>query len=487
MFALVAVVCGAVAQTQNENDLLEALKKGKTTTPPPTEQQLYGDDTEEAEVDSKQAKVAETEVGIMAPDSVVVSDGSDALMVADSAALILADARATKRPTDSLSIAMDSMLCAWAEKHSFMAREVVIGEPPMVDSVDMAPSDIPDSVYVNRLMAIGSAIPMSYNNVVRQFIISYTTRNKQVISNALGRSLYYFPLFEAELDAQGLPLELRMLPVIESALIPKARSKAGAAGLWQFMYGTSKGYGLEVSSFIDQRFDPILSTKAACKFLKHLYNSYGDWLLALAAYNCGPGNVNKALRRADGGKTFWDIYPYLPRETRSYVPAFIATTYTYHYHQQHDIKPIAPPVPLAVDTLRIDRIMHLEQISSTICTPIDVLRALSPQFKQDILPAVRGRAYSLVLPITEVGKFIDNQSAIMGKDTIYLAEYMSPVKNGEIPTFVIDSKTHIVKSGENLSIIAKKYNVTVKQLIKWNNIKNPSKLRVGQKLEVFFK
>jgi membrane-bound lytic murein transglycosylase D len=253
------------------------------------------------------------------------------------------------------------------------------------------------------------------------------------------------------------------------------------------MYGTSKGYGLEVSSFIDQRFDPMLSTKAACKFLKHLYNSYGDWLLALAAYNCGPGNVNKALRRADGGKTFWDIYPYLPRETRGYVPAFIATTYAYHYHQQHDIKPIEPPVPLAVDTLRIDRIMHLEQISSTIGTPIDVLRALNPQYKQDIVPAVRGRAYSLVLPLTEVGKFIDHQSTIMGKDTIYLAEYMSPVKNGEIPTFVIDSKTHVVKSGENLSIIAKKYNVTVKQLIKWNNIKNPSKLRVGQKLEVFFK
>ncbi|MBQ8334600.1 MAG: LysM peptidoglycan-binding domain-containing protein, partial [Tidjanibacter sp.] len=155
--------------------------------------------------------------------------------------------------------------------------------------------------------------------------------------------------------------------------------------------------------------------------------------------------------------------------------------------QQHDIKPIEPPVPLAVDTLRINRIMHLEQISSTIGTPIDVLRALNPQYKQDIIPAVRGRSYSLVLPLTEVGKFLDHEPAIMGKDTIYLAEYMSPIKNGEIPTFVIDSKTHVVKSGENLSIIAKKYNVTVKQLIKWNNIKNPSKLRVGQKLEIFFK
>ena len=487
VFALVAVVCGTVAQTQNENDILEALKKGKTTTPPPTEQQLYGDDEEDEVVAVVEGNKAKTEVGIMTADSVAVTDEGDALMVADSAAVILKDARATQRPSDSLSIAMDSMLCAWAQKHAFMAREMVIGEPPMVDSVDVAAGDIPDSVYVNRLLAIGSAIPLSYNNVVRQYIVSYTTRNKQVISNALGRSLYYFPLFEAELDAHGMPLELRMLPVIESALIPKARSKAGAAGLWQFMYGTGKGYGLEVSSFIDQRFDPILSTKAACKFLKHLYNSYGDWLLALAAYNCGPGNVNKALRRSNGGKTFWDIYPYLPRETRGYVPAFIATTYAYHYHQQHGITPIESPVPLAVDTLRIDRIMHLEQVSSTIGTPIDVLRALNPQYKQDIVPAVRGRAYSLVLPLTEVGKFLDHEPTIMGKDTIYLAEYMSPVKNGEIPTFVIDSKTHVVKSGENLSIIAKKYNVTVKQLIKWNNIKDPSKLRVGQKLEVFFK
>lgn len=466
-----ATMLGAAAQSQDEDAILEALKKGNSVTPPPTEQELYGDDEEEVDAEENNLLVA---------DSVAVAEGCR--VAADSVAM-----RPTTLPNDSLPLAMDSVLCAWAEKHAFMAREMVIGEPPVIDSVDVAAGDIPDSVYVNRLMAIGSAIPLSYNNVVRQYIVSYTTRNKQVISNALGRSLYYFPIFEAELDAQGLPIELRMVPVIESALIPKARSRVGASGLWQFMYGTSKGYGLEVSSFIDQRFDPILSTKAACKFLKHLYNTYGDWMLALAAYNCGPGNVNKALRRAEGGKTFWDIYPYLPRETRGYVPAFIATTYAYTYHQQHDIKPIEPPVPLAVDTLRINRIMHLEQISSTIGTPIDVLRALNPQYKQDIIPAVRGRSYSLVLPLTEVGKFLDHEPAIMGKDTIYLAEYMSPIKNGEIPTFVIDSKTHVVKSGENLSIIAKKYNVTVKQLIKWNNIKNPSKLRVGQKLEVFFK
>ena len=382
---------------------------------------------------------------------------------------------------------LDSMLISWSQRHSEITSEKLLNPFISIDTVDLPASEIPDSVYIARLEAIGSAIPMSYNDVVRQYIISYTTRNKSVMSRVIGRSLYYFPIFEAELDAHNLPLELRMLPVIESSLVPKARSKVGASGLWQFMYGTSKGYNLEVNSFIDQRFDPLLSTKAACKFLRHLYNMYGDWNLALAAYNCGPGNVNKALRKADGKGGFWDIYPYLPKETRGYVPAFIAATYAYHYYNEHNIVPTEPPMPLATDTIHIRRIMHLEQITSTIGTPIDVLRALNPQFKQDIIPAVRGREYDIVLPVTEIGKFLDNEAAIMGKDTIYLAEYMSPRKNGEMPTFVIDSKIHKVKEGENLSIIARKYGVTVKQICKWNNIKDPSKIRIGQKLEIFLK
>lgn len=382
---------------------------------------------------------------------------------------------------------IDSLLYDWSRRLSAITTDKLLNPLVAIDTVDLPVSQIPDSVYIARLEVIGSAIPLSYNDVVRKYIISYTTRNKGVMSRVLGRSQYYFPLFEAELDAQGMPLELRMLPVIESSLVPTARSPKGASGLWQFMYGTSKGYGLEVSSFIDQRFDPVLSTRAACKFLKHLYNIYGDWNLALAAYNCGPGNVNKALRKADGKAGFWDIYPYLPKETRGYLPAFIAATYAYHYHDQHDISPAESLVPLETDTVHIRRIMHLEQISSTIGTPIEVLKALNPQFKQQIVPAVRGRSYDLVLPLSEMGKFLDNQEAIMGKDTIYLAEYMSPRKNGEMPTFVIDSKIHKVKSGENLSIIARKYGVTVKQICKWNNIKDASKIRVGQKLEIFLK
>lgn len=492
---VLAATTFAHAQSLNENDILKALTEGKKEQVPPTEEELYGPEEEapavkpqpaQAEVATPKADATTPKVDAITPKADTAAPKAEEVMP-PTEAVPTTENTVEQKAEQSVMPRLDSMLCAWSEQNRFMACEQMLNPQILADTVDLPASNIPDSVYVERLKAIGSAIPLDYNDIVRKYIISYTTRNKQVISNALGRAQYYFPIFEAELDAQQMPLELRMVPVIESALLPKARSKKGAAGLWQFMYGTSKGYKLEVSSFIDERFDPVKATNAGCRFLKHLHNTYGDWLLALAAYNCGPGNVNKALRRSNGGKTFWEIYPYLPSETRGYVPAFIATTYAFHYHKQHGINPIEPPLPLATDTLHISRIMHFDQVSSTIGTPKDVLRALNPQFKQDIVPAVRGRSYSLVLPVGEVGKFMDYEAEIMGKDTIYLAEYMNPRKSGEIPTFVIDSKIHKVKSGENLSIIARKYGVTVKQICKWNNIKDPSKIRIGQKLEIFLK
>lgn len=380
----------------------------------------------------------------------------------------------------------DSLLLAWNKEYQTLMAERLHNPLISLDSVDLAAQDTPDSIYVARMQNLCSAIPMSYNDEVRKFIISYTTRNKAVISRALGRAQSYFPIFEEELLKNDLPLELRMLPIIESSMIPKARSRVGAAGLWQFMYTTAVGYKMEMTSFIDQRYDPVIATRAACKHLKMLYDMYDDWYLALAAYNCGAGNVNKALRRADG-KGFWDIYPFLPAETRNYVPAFLAVNYAYAYHKEHDITPAEPHIPLATDTLHIDRIMHFEQISSTIGTPIDVIRGLNPQFIKDIVPAVNGRSYDLVLPLETIGEFMKHEEEIMNKDVVYLAEYMSPRKNGEMPKFVIDSKTHKVKAGENLSLIAKKYGVTVKQICKWNNISNPSMIRIGQKLTIFLK
>jgi membrane-bound lytic murein transglycosylase D len=381
---------------------------------------------------------------------------------------------------------LDSLLMAWSKEYSTIMVDKLHNEIISTDGVDLEASKIPDSIYVARLKNMGSSIPMSYNQEVRKYIISYTTRNKGVISRALGRSQVYFPIFEEALMRYNMPLELKLLPVIESALNPKARSKAGASGLWQFMYRTALGYKLQMTSFIDQRFDPVLATDAACRYLLKLYGMYNDWNLALAAYNCGPGNVNKAIRKADS-KDFWKIYPYLPTETRNYLPAFIAVNYAYTYHKEHGIKADEAPLPLETDTVHISRIMHLQQISSTIGTPIEVLRGLNPQFVQDIVPAVNGRSYDIILPLSEVGKFIDHEQEIMAKDVVYLAEYMSPEKNGEIPVFVIDSKIHVVEYGESLSVIAEKYNVTVNQICKWNNISDPGKIRIGQKLEIFLK
>ena len=324
-----------MAQSQNENDILRALTEGTQEVAPPTEEELYGPDTEDDT--TKVAPTTSSAPEATTPQADTLNITAAPKVEQPDSLAFKADSLATQQE-QSVMPKLDSMLCAWSNQNGYMAREVLLNPQILADTVDLPASNIPDSVYIERLLAIGSAIPMSYNDVVKKYIISYTTRNKKVISNALGRSQYYFPIFEAELDARQMPLELRMVPVIESALLPKARSKKGAAGLWQFMYGTSKGYKLEVSSFIDERFDPAKSTVAACRFLQHLYNTYGDWLLALAAYNCGPGNVNKALRRSNGGKTFWDIYPYLPRETRGYVPAFIATTYAYHYHKQHVLR-----------------------------------------------------------------------------------------------------------------------------------------------------
>lgn len=243
---------------------------------------------------------------------------------------------------------------------------------------------------------------------------------------------------------------------------------------------------MEITSFVDQRCDPVVSTRAACHYLKDLYGMYGDWFLAIAAYNCGPGNVNKAMKKAgEGARTFWDIYDYLPRETRGYVPSFIAASYAYTYHRLHGIDIIEEPLPLATDTIVVNRVMHLKQISSTIDTPLETLRCLNPQYKMDIIPAM-DRHYTLVLPQHAVSQYLDNEKQIMAKDTVYMAEYLKPSNIDKTRReFNLTSVTHRVRSGENLGIIARKYGVTVKQIINWNKLRNPNSLRVGQRLEIY--
>lgn len=373
----------------------------------------------------------------------------------------------------------DSLLAVWRERQCHTAYETFFDRYIKADTT--VTDNTPDSVYSDRLRALASPVQLPYNQIVKGYISRYVNPRYGTMGRILGMSEYYFPIIEEALLKEGLPIELRALPIIESALSPTAVSPMGAVGLWQFMPATGKSYGLEINSLVDERRDPVRATEAACRYLKDLYAIYGDWSLAIAAYNCGPGNVNKAMARS-GGKNFWEIYDYLPRETRGYVPAFIGATYAYAYHGLHGIEPAEPPIPLATDTLRIDRILHLGQIASTIDVPIETLRQLNPQYKLDIVPATN-KVYTLVLPQRNVSQYIACQDEIMAKDSAYLKEYINPAnidKKKKAPS----GTYYTVKRGDTLGAIARRYRVTTAQLMRWNGIRNAHKLRIGQRLRI---
>lgn len=339
-----------------------------------------------------------------------------------------------------------------------------------------------DSLYKTRLLDLVSPVHLPYNYIVRGYINQYLHNRWSPLSRILAMSKYYFPIIEQELVNAGLPIELRAVAIVESNLSNLATSRMGAVGMWQLMPATGKNLGLEINSLVDERCDPVLSTRAACRFLRDLYRIYGDWTLAIAAYNCGPGNVNKAIARAGAnGKTFWDIYDFLPRETRGYVPKFIAASYAYAYHRLHGIHAETTPQHIATDTVAIDRVMHLGQVASTIDIPIETLRALNPQYKMDIVPASRKR-YSLTLPVSYLSEFIENRDSIYAKDSLYLKEFMNPA-NLEKQSAQGVGYIYEVKAGDNLSIIASRNRVTVKDLMRWNHLTSTT-IRIGQKLRI---
>lgn len=348
-----------------------------------------------------------------------------------------------------------------------------------------------DEVILDRLSRMPTIIEMPLNTPVRNAINFYANRKKQLVENMLGLSLYYMPIFEEALERHGLPQELRYLPVIESALVPTAVSRAGAAGLWQFMSPTAKDLGLEVNSLVDQRRDPFLSSEAGAKYLKQLYNTYGDWSLAIAAYNCGPGNVNKALRRAGDGKhDFWEIYPFLPAETRNYVPAFIAANYIMNYYKEHGISPALARKPLIVDTVHVSRRVHFEQISDVMGIPVAEIRALNPQFRADIIPGDI-HPYSLVLPSLQVYAYVANEDSIVNHNAQKYARrgIVEPatgrVVGGDANGEYYDEEVilyHKVKKGETLSKIAKKYGVTVGSIRRLNKV--GKSVKAGKKLKI---
>ena len=374
----------------------------------------------------------------------------------------------------------DSLLAEWRERQRQDAYGEFFKHYVLEDTTQVADLT-PDSVYTRRLFNLASPIQLPFNSIVKNYINRYIDPRSGTISRILGMSQYYFPIIESELLREGLPVELRALPIIESALSPTAVSPAGAVGLWQFMPTTGKSYGLEINSLVDERRDPHRATEAACRYLKDLYAIYNDWTLAIAAYNCGPGNVNKAIARS-GGKTFWEIYNYLPRETRGYVPAFIGATYAYAYHQLHDIEPTEAPIPLSVDTLHITKLMHLNQIASTIDVPLETLRQLNPQYKMDIIPATT-KSYTLVLPQRSIAQYIAHEAEIQAKDSMYLKEYINPA-NIDKKKLERSGTVYVVKKGDTLGAIARRYRVTTSQLMRWNNLKSAHKLRIGQRLRI---
>lgn len=359
-----------------------------------------------------------------------------------------------------------------------------------------------DEVYIDRLKRIPSVFEMPYNNVVRKFIDRYSGRLRHSVSYMLGASNFYMPIFEEALETYQLPLELKYLPVIESALNPKAVSRVGATGLWQFMLATGKSYGLEVNSLVDERRDPVKSSFAAAHYLSDLYKIFGDWNLVIAAYNCGPEQINKAIHRAKGEKDYWKIYPYLPKETRGYVPAFIAANYIMTYYCEHNICPMTTRLPAKTDTVMVSRNVHLEQIAAVCNIDLEQLRSLNPAYRHDIVPGTT-KMSPVRLAQTDTGKFIDLEDSIYAYNTdVLLAKRAIVEVNDDVPTYTRRSsasrsrksgrrgssrrskgKSVTIKSGQTLSEIARRNGTTVAKLKKLNGIKG-SNIRAGKKLRV---
>ncbi len=385
--------------------------------------------------------------------------------------------------SDRISRDLDSLVNTWYVK---IAIKNNLGEY----QGDTIPLQCPDSVYVKRLSKINSIISLPFNNIIRNHIEVYTIRQREKFSAVLGLRDYYFPMIEDVFDSYGLPAELKYMAVIESALNPGVvNRRSGATGLWQFMYSTGRMYGLTINSVVDERRDPLKATHAAARYIKDLYQIYNDWILVIAAYNCGPGNVNKAIKRSGNKKDYWGIYYKLPRETRGYIPQYIAAAYAVNYFAEHNIVPLPLNIPVATDTIMVNKDIHLAQISEVLGIPLGELYALNPQYKTGFVPG-SSKPQTLTLPMNHLGDFINlNDTIRQYKPDLYLSKstlIADPTRSSYISTD-IKGKTKLiytVKDRDNIGFVSEWYKVGLSDLRNWNNI-NRNNIRVGQKLVVY--
>lgn len=383
----------------------------------------------------------------------------------------------------SMTYPLDSLLTDWKAKNY-----IDLGKDCSTSTENPIFSD---SVYIDRLARIPAVVEMPYNEIVRKFIDMYTGRLRNQISFMLSACNFYMPIFEEALDAYGLPLELKYLPIIESALNPSAVSRAGACGLWQFMLNTGKMYGLESNSLVDERRDPLKATWAAARYLKDMYAIYRDWDLVIASYNCGPGTINKAIRRSGGKTDYWEIYNYLPRETQGYVPAFIAINYVMTYYCKHNICPMETNIPAATDTIQVTKNIHFEQLANVCGIGVDEVKSLNPQYKRNIIPG-ETKPQTLRLPVNFISTFIDNEDSIYSyhrndffrNRRIVAIPQRSRAARGSKSSRNGKASYHRIRRGETLSTIAEHYGISVSSLKRWNGLRN-SRITAGKRLKIY--
>ena len=381
----------------------------------------------------------------------------------------------TLSPEDYTAEVSDSLLNIW-----YVHKNTRLEEDFDVDSLKFE-SSVPDSVYIARLKNMNSFITLPFNDIVKNYIILYSEKMGARIENILGLCSYYMPIFQETFNKYDLPEELKAMAVIESALNPTAVSRVGAKGMWQFMYSTAKMYGLHIDSFVDERLDPVKSADAAARYLRDAYNIFGDWNLAIASYNCGAGNVLRAIRRSGGSRAFWDIWPYLPRETRGYGPAFVGALYTMKYYKEHSIRPASIEIPARVDTFKITKMLHLKQVSELTGAPLEQLKNLNPQYRHEIIPG-NEREYILRIPYNYTNAFIDHEDSLYRHkaDIYFNPATIKKLKDGGDGERIV----YKVKSGDYLGKIASKYRVSVAQIKRWNNLKS-NDIRIGQRLTIY--